>query len=213
MSAARRPRCSAATNALMPAGYYTLAVPPLLRTESPQPLRRTPRRARTLHRRLPHGGRFLRHGAQSLRPPAAARAGPGDGPRGYASKRCSKLTGSTACSTSRFRPICVPAASAWRRIACRSPVSIEDAAPDELDAAHRDLGHAGAGRRPRRRGHPGGRRRQPLDQGRGRGQGAQSVLQTRRTPSQLHRSASGQEPACRPRVRHAACRTSSPRAI
>ena len=61
--------------ALMPAGYYTLAVPPLY-ARNRATSRRTPRRTRTLHRRLPHRGRFLRHGAQSLRSPAAARARP-----------------------------------------------------------------------------------------------------------------------------------------
>ncbi len=63
------------------------------------------------------------------------------------SKHCSKQTASIANSTSRSGPICIPAASASRRIACRPPAVIEDAVPDELDPRHRDLGLRGAGRR------------------------------------------------------------------
>ena len=46
--------------------------------------------------------------------------------------------------------------------------------------------------------------RQPLDAGRRRGQGAASVRQAGRQASHLYRSASGQEPAHRPAVRHSA---------
>ena len=51
--------------------------------------------------------------------------------------------------------------------------------------------------RPRRggRGDAGRRRRQPLDPGRGRGQGPASLLQTGRRTPHLHRDAPGQEPA------------------
>ena len=41
-------------DALMPAGYYTLHVPPLMRTEFAPALARAPRRAGALHRGLPH---------------------------------------------------------------------------------------------------------------------------------------------------------------
>lgn len=47
-------------------------------------------------------------------------------------------------------------------------------------------------------GYPGGWGRQPLDQGRRRGEGAQPFRTHRRQTPQLYRSASGQEPPCQP---------------
>ena len=51
--------------------------------------------------------------------------------------------------------------------------------------------------RRRRRGQPGRRRGQPVDAGRGRGEGAASVLPARRAPPHLHRSPPCQEPPYR----------------
>ena len=64
------------------------------------------------------------------------------------------LTGSTACSTSRSRPTCAAAASAWRRIACRSPAGSKTSRRAtsmrlRLPARYRETRHAGAGRRAR----------------------------------------------------------------
>ena len=59
-----------------------------------------------------------------------------------ASKGFWKHTGSTACSTSRSKPTCAAAASAWRRTAFRRAAGIEDAGPDDLlDATHGLAGH------------------------------------------------------------------------
>ena len=44
-------------------------------------------------------------------------------------ERCSTGTGSTACSTSRSRPICAAAASAWRRTGCPSPAASKTSRP------------------------------------------------------------------------------------
>jgi hypothetical protein len=89
----------------------------------------------------------------------------------------------------------------------RLPASsrIEDVAPDDIVDATAGLAsalsrirHAGDGRRHGRGGHAGGRRRQPLDQRRRRGQSAASVLEAGRPPPQLHRSAPGEKPPHQP---------------
>ena len=75
----RSASCWPATRALLPAEYYTLTVPALLRTESRL---LSPRRRAELDRftrGLPHGARILRHGAAAVRSPAAAQRRPRDG--------------------------------------------------------------------------------------------------------------------------------------
>ena len=84
----------AGADALMPAGYYTLAVPPLLRTESRNALAGAPCGAGTLHRRLPRRvRRFAGMVQQSLRSPAAARADAAGRTATTAWKHCSKTHG------------------------------------------------------------------------------------------------------------------------
>ena len=111
------------------------------------------------------------------------------------SNRCSSATASTACSTSRSRPTCAAAASAWRRTVCPPAAASKTSRPDDVFDAVTDCraryretgmealadGHGG-------RGHAGRRRGQPLDQGRGRGEGAQPLLPAGRPAPQLHRS-------------------------
>ena len=104
-----------------------------------QPLRRTPCGARTLHRRLPHRGRFLRHGAQSLRPPAAARARPAGGPR----PEPGNVLETHGFDRVQHEQIQTDLRSGRIGLAQnRLPVTshIEDAVPDELDPRHRTLG-------------------------------------------------------------------------
>ena len=116
--------CSAATDALMPAGYYTLAVPAAAAHRDPPAFRRprapnwtasqppaAPRRncpawcSTLFDHLLPQARRTCRRPAREPRP------------------RCSTGTASTASSTSRSRPICAADASAWRRIAFPPPAA------------------------------------------------------------------------------------------
>ena len=126
-------------------------------------------------------------------------------------------TASTACSTSRSRPTCdagriglaqnrLPVTSTHRGCRARTTCSM----PRRLPRCYRRAGMEALADGRSGGGHAGGRRRQPLDQGRGRGQGAQPVLQARRAAPQLPRGASGEEPARRPRSAARCCRTSSP---
>ena len=171
---------------------------------SAQPLRRTPRRTGTLHRRLPHRA-TISPAWCTTSSTTCCRARRTSRPD--RAQTLEALLETHGFDRVQHEQIQTDLRSGRIGLAQnRLPVTshIEDAAPDELDPRHRALRHAGAGRRACRRGHPGRRRGQPLDQGRGRGQGAQPVLQARRAASQLHRNASGQEPARGPRMRHAA---------
>ena len=133
----------AGADALMPARYYTLIVPALLRQEAARPLARAPRRAGAIRRRLPQRRRVRRHGRPPLRPPAAARRQAREA--GGTLEACSKPTASTASSTSRSRPTCAPAASAWRRTASPSHRDHRRRRePDALDPRHRESGTARA---------------------------------------------------------------------
>ena len=135
-SAARGRRCCTGDAALMPAGYYALAVPPLLRTEARTAVAGAARRAGAL--RAPPAAtepEFAGMVQQPVRPPAAARRRTTEADARRAWKRCWTTTASTACSTSRSAPTCAAAASAWRRIACRpAPTSRMCDAGDVLDA-------------------------------------------------------------------------------
>jgi hypothetical protein len=81
---------------------------------------------------------------------------------------------------------------------------IEDVAPATsgrhrgLPARYRESGMQALADGHGGRSHARGRRRQPLDQRRGRGQSAASVLENRRPAPQLHRSAPGEEPPHQP---------------
>ncbi len=206
--------------ALMPPGYYTLAVPALLRTETRLLPADPPRGARSLRRRLPHGAGTVRHGAEPVRPYAAARhRGSADASRSLAALldrygfdreqheqiqadlRSGRigLAQNRLPATSRIEDVAPPAwatmslmQSAMRPAACPRAIAIP--------ACRRwRTGWSPC--------HAGRRRGQPLDQGRGRGQGAASVFEAGRPPPQLHRSASGEEPAHQPAVRRTTART------
>ena len=165
--------------ALLPADYYTLAVPALLRTDSRLLSTAQRRRTRPLQRGLPHVARILRHGATPFRAHAAARAG-GAGPRNAEPRqppRRARLR--RLSSTSRFRPTCAPAGSAWRRTACPPTARSKTPAPGALFDASGETAAPLPRDRPRAlaRGRRSGgfarrRHRNPLDQGRRRGQGA-----------------------------------------
>jgi hypothetical protein len=104
-----------------------------------QPLRRPPRGTRTLHRRLPHRRGFLRHGAQSLRSSAAARARSAGGPR----PEPGSIAETHGFDRVQHEQIQTDLRSGRIGLAQnRLPVTshIEDAAPDELDPRHRKLG-------------------------------------------------------------------------
>ena len=153
---------------------------------------------------------ILRHGAAPLRPPAAARR------RMDKAARHRQPGGAARGSRLRPRPARAdPGRPAQRphRPGAEPPAGHQphrDADADDVwmpPALSRAIARSagGAGRRAR---WPwsslAGGVGQPLDQGRGRGQGAQSVLPAGRAAPQLHRSPPGQEPAHRPRLRHAA---------
>ena len=74
--------------------------------------------------------------------------------------------------------------------------------PRHLTDKHRELGLAALEKRRGRRGHARRRSRLPLDPGRGRGQGAASVLQTRRPPPLVCRNPPREEPQNRQSLRH-----------
>jgi len=125
--------------ALMPAGYYTLAVPPLLRTEARNlsagrraELERFTTACRTVEdfSGMVHNlfDRILRALRKSRRA----------GRRRW--KHCSKPTGSTGCSTKRIQSDLRSGRIGLAQN--RLPVTsrIEDAVPDYLDARHRELG-------------------------------------------------------------------------
>ena len=185
----------------------------------PRALAAAPRRAGPVRRRLPHAARAARHGADAVRRHAAARQG---------AKPAAEQTLAALLDAERLRPRAAradprrpaqTAASAWRRTACRPAPIIEDVQAERcrrLPRSHvgrrslRERGLDGAEERRGRRRHAGGRRRQPLDAGRGRGQGAASVLQARRPAPHLPRDAPGQEPARSPSEPARRSRTSSP---
>ena len=189
--------------ALMPAGYYTLAVPPLLRTEA----RNLSAGRRAELERFTAACRTVEDFSgmvHNLFDHLLPRGQDGQGGR---TESLETLLETHGFDRMQHEQIQTDLRSGRIGLAQnRLPVTsrIEDAVPDELDPRHRRARHASAGGRARRGGHAGGRRGQPLDQGRGRGQSAQPVLQARRAASQLHRNASGQEPACRSRMRHSA---------
>ncbi len=66
-------RAARGGEALLPAEYYTLTVPALLRTEVAAAFAGAARRTRPVRRRLPRPAAIRRHGAAAVRPPAAAR--------------------------------------------------------------------------------------------------------------------------------------------
>ena len=206
-SAARSPRCCRARTRRCRPPYYAMTVPALLRLDPRRLPAGAARGTGRLRRRLPHPPGTGRHGADPLRPPAAA----------HRARRRADGDLHALLASQRLRPGAARAdprgsartgASAWRRTACRSAATIEDVQPgDVFDAVHgltpemTDAGPGGAGRRAGGRGHAGGGRRQPLDAGRGRGQGAASVRQAGRQAPHVRRDAPGEEPPHRPAVR------------
>ena len=187
------------------AGYYTLTVPALLRAESRLLSPRAPRRARPVQRRLPHASRVRRAWCSTCSTAAAARRRTKQAARGEPGRICWSATASTACSTSRFRPTARgPDRAGAEPAAGHQPIEDSAAATCSMRAAMRrsvsaswasEALAAGAVAVVSLAGGIG----TPLDQGRGRGEGAQSVLQARRQASQLHRDAPRQEPAHGPR--------------
>ena len=179
-SAARMAELLAGDAALMPAGYYTLTVPALLRTETAPAFAGAARRAGPLRRRLPHRAGVRRHGAEPVRPPAAARAGAGSADARRAWTALLEQHGFDRVQHEQIQADCAAGASAWRRIACRPAAGIEDVQDgDVLDATaglparYRGTGHGRRWRDGDGGGGDAGRRRgQPLDQGRRRGEGA-----------------------------------------
>ena len=135
----RRPAATA-TPRCMPPGYYTLIVPALLRHGPRAALAAAPRRAG--HASAPPAARspeLRRHGADAVRPPAAAR-------QGRAAARRQSL--GDAAGAARLRPRAARAdprrpaqraASAWRRTACPPAARIEDVRPDDVLDAHGEL--------------------------------------------------------------------------
>ena len=108
-------------------------------------------------------------------------------------------------------PISRTAELDWRKIACRpAPPSkmfsrgMSSMPAGALPEKVFDAWAAGAGERGSRRGHAGGGHRQPLDPGRGRGQGAASLLQIGGQTSHLSGSPPRQEPAHRRGMRRGA---------
>ncbi len=104
----------------MPAGYYAMVVPELVRLDRRQlPVSRRAE-LNLFASAARHSPRTRRHGADPVRPAAAI-------PRHAAtaaaartrSKRCSPRTASTRSSTSRSARTCAPGGSAWPRTACR----------------------------------------------------------------------------------------------
>ena len=152
---------------------------------------------------------------QTLVRPAAARAAPATRPAGASGHTLEALLAENGFDRVQHeqiradlrggphRPGAEPAAgqqrhpgcAAGRRVRCDADVRCLRRI---VAAACATLGLDALRRRRGRRGHPGRRRRQPLDAGRGRGQGAASVLPAGRAAPHLHRGAPGQEPAHRP---------------
>ena len=159
----------------MPAGYYALTVPRLLRAGPALALAAAPRRAGPLRRRLPHQAGAARHGADALRRAAAARQGRNGG-RGKTLPTLLEANG-----FDREAARADPDDLREGRIGLaqnRLPASavIEDVRrrmcsifrmPRRSTPPFAKLGLAGAAPRRGRGGHAGRRRRQPLDQGAG----------------------------------------------
>ena len=199
-------------DALMPAGYYTLMVPALLRAEARAALARAPRRAGPLRRRLPRRARVRRHGAAPVRPPAAARR---------RRRRRAAARAWTSCSTrngfDRVQHEQIQAdlragriGLAQNRLPAEHAPSKTSRPDDVVDASRRTgraLSRSSAWRRwPRARWpwSPSPAASAAAGPGRRRRQGAATRSQARRPASQLHRGPPGQEPPHRPRVRRAA---------
>ena len=121
----RRLRCISGDDALMPAGYYTQQVPPLIRTEMP---RLSPARRAELERftaacrsKADYAGMIqtlfdhMLPAAQDAKEPQARTL----------QNSARSTTALTASSTNRSARIFVPAASVWRRIACPPPASLK----------------------------------------------------------------------------------------
>jgi hypothetical protein len=127
--------CVAAAGRPDAAGYYTLQVPPLMRTEGPAAVARAPRRTGALHRRLPLQ-RNSPAWCNSCSTTCCPRQPGAEGRPGAKLRRCSKSTASTRVQHEQIQVrICVPAASAWRRTACRTTEIMKDVRPgDVVDA-------------------------------------------------------------------------------
>ena len=119
-----------------------------------------------------------------------------------------EATASTACSTSRSRPTCAAAASAWRRTACRPAAASKMPArttcwmplhglPEHYRETGMDALAAGAVAVVSLAGGVGSR----WTKGAGVVKALNPFSQAGRPASQLHRSAPGQEPARGPRQR------------
>ena len=186
-------------------------VPQWLRTDPAVAHAAAPRRTRSLRPCLPHPAANSRGMVETLFdrlfPEDAGKEEPGERIRGAAA-RTERLRSRAARAD--------PRGSEDGRIGLaqnRLPAStiIEDVRPDDVVDALDGMDQGSAASSDSGRRWPqaksasctlGRRRRQPLDAGRRRGQGAAPVLQARRKASHLHRSSPGQEPAHRPGVRH-----------
>ena len=215
----QRRRCSRGDDALMPAGYYTLTVPALLRAEARAAVRRRAAPSSTASAppaaTRPEFAGMVQHLFDHLLPRAgdgraAAAAEPG--------RRCCERYG-----FDRVQHEQIQADLRAGRIGLaqnRLPVSSHDRgrrAGRRVDAradcrrAIAQLGMEALAARRGGGGDAGRRRRQPLDQGRGRGEGAQPLL-----PSSAAGTAASSKShlakslRSRPRGAARCCRTSSP---
>ncbi len=174
-------------DALMPAGYYTACGAAAAAHRGAAAIAAAPRRARPLHRGLPDEvPEFSGHGAACCSTTCCRAARQKAGAARRVSKRCSKHTASTAMEHEQIQ-----ADLRSGRIGLaqnRLPASSRDhgrASPDDRPgcyARHCPTRYHEIGLEALAAGKVAvvtlaGGSRQPLDQGRGRGEGAQSVLQ------------------------------------